>query len=336
MNSHLQPSSQSPVFRRTKLFPGSSALAALAAGLLLSSVPLVRAQTIEPAFVSDYSYIDLGSASGVPINYGGLTLKAGDPNTLLLGGSANNGGGGIYSIGVTRDVNGHINAFSGTASLFSTAANIDGGLAYGPGGVLFATTYANNQLLQIKPGSSSPDKVIDLTAAGVAASTGNVSFVPAGFPDAGGIRILSYSGGGFYTGTLTPDGFGTYDLSAVALQATLTGAPEGLIYVPAGSPVFAGSNALVSEYGTGQIAAYSLDANGYPIVASRQNFMTGLSGAEGAFTDPLTGDFLFSTYGGGNRVIAVRGFAVSAPEPASAALLVCGALGLFGCRRARR
>lgn len=327
---------QSPALFRRRTSVRQAAITTWVAAVLFSGVQLGCAQTIAPAFVSDYSYIDLGSPSGVPINYGGLTLKAGDPNTLLLGGSANNGGGGIYSIGVTRDVNGHINAFSGTASLFSTAANIDGGLAYGPGGVLFATTYSNNQLLEIKPGSSSPDKVIDLTAAGVVASTGNVSFVPGGFPDAGGIRILSYSGGGFYTGTLTPDGFGTYNLSAVTLQATLTGAPEGLIYVPAGSPVFAGSNALVTEYGVGQIAAYSLDANGYPIVASRQNFMTGLPGAEGAFIDPLTGDFLFSTYGGGNRVIAVRGFAVSAPEPASAALLVCGALGLFGCRRVRR
>jgi hypothetical protein len=38
--------------------------------------------------------------------------------------------------------------------------------------------------------------------------------------------------------------------------------------------------------------------------------MTGLSGAEGAALDPLTGDFLFSTFGGGSRVIEVRGFAV--------------------------
>lgn len=37
--------------------------------------------------------------------------------------------------------------------------------------------------------------------------------------------------------------------------------------------------------------------------------MTGLSGAEGAAIDPLTGDFLFSTFGGGDRVIVVRGFA---------------------------
>lgn len=324
---------QSPAPFRRKTSVLHAALTAWVAAVFFSGVQLGCAQTIAPAFLANYSYLDLGSAPGVSVSYGGLTLKLGDPNTLLLGGSANNPGGSIYSIGVTRDGLGHINGFSGTASLFSTAANIDGGLAYGPGGVLFATTYANNQLLQIKPGSSSPDKVIDLTAAGIAASTGNVSFVPAGFPDAGGIRIMSYNGGGFYTGTLTPDGLGTYNLSAVTLQVTLGGGPEGLVYVPAGSPGFTGSNALISEYGSGRVAAYGLDVNGYPIVASRQDFITGLTGAEGAFIDPLTGDFLFSTYGGGNSVIVVRGFA--APEPASVALLACGGLALLGRRRAR-
>lgn len=332
MNPPVQPRSRFSAFRRSRI-SRKAAVTSLTAAFLLGGVPLTRAQTIAPAFVSNYSFVDLGSAAGVPINYGGLTLKAGDPNTLLIGGSADNSAGAIYSIGVTRDVDGHINAFSGTASLFSTAANIDGGLAYGPGGVLFAATYSNNQLLQIKPGSSSPDKVIDLSAAGITPSTGNVSFVPAGFPGAGGIRILSYSGGGFYTGTLTPDGLGTYNLSGVALQATVGGGPEGIIYVPPGSPSFAGSNMLITEYGTGKVGAYTLDANGYPIPASRQDFLTGLSGALGAFTDPQTGDFLFSTYGGTNRVIAVRGFAAAAPEPASAVLLVCGGLALLGRRR---
>ena len=321
----------SSAFYQAKFFLCKASVTVSILAVFFGSAALTRAQTIAPAFAADYSFVDLGSAPGVPPAYGGLTLLNGAPNTLLLGGLAN-GTGGIYSIGVTRDVAGHINGFSGTASLFSAAPNIDGGLAYGPGGVLFATGYSTNQLMQIKPGSASPDRVIDLTAAGVSPSTGSVSFVPAGFPDAGAIRILSYSSGGFYSGTLAPDGFGTYDLTNVTLQATLSGAPEGLTFVPSGSPVFIGTNALVSEYGFGQIAAYSLDPNGYPIVASRQNFMTGLTGVEGAFTDPLTGDFLFSTYGGGDRVIAVRGFA-AAPEPTSMVLVGLGALALLGRRR---
>ena len=41
--------------------------------------------------------------------------------------------------------------------------------------------------------------------------------------------------------------------------------------------------------------------------------ITGLDGAEGALLDPVTGDFLFSTFGGGSRVVVVRGF--RAPPP---------------------
>ena len=40
-----------------------------------------------------------------------------------------------------------------------------------------------------------------------------------------------------------------------------------------------------------------------------------MGGADGAFIDPLTGDFLFSTFGGGDRVIVVRGFARTLPPP---------------------
>jgi hypothetical protein len=66
---------------------------------------------------------------------------------------------------------------------------------------------------------------------------------------------------------------------------------------------------LVSEYSAGQVATYELDANGNPDPASRISFITGLTGAEGAAIDPLTGDFLFSTFGGGDRVVVVKGFA---------------------------
>jgi hypothetical protein len=72
---------------------------------------------------------------------------------------------------------------------------------------------------------------------------------------------------------------------------------------------------LVSEYGAGRVSAFEVGADGDPILATRRDFVTGLSGAEGAFVDPLTGDFLFSTYGGGNRVIVVRGFARPLPPP---------------------
>jgi hypothetical protein len=94
---------------------------------------------------------------------------------------------------------------------------------------------------------------------------------------------------------------------------------------------------LVSEYSAGTVGSYVIDANGNPILSSRQDFVTGLSGAEGAAIDPLTGDFLFSTFGGANQVVDVRGFAAppsSVPEP-SEILLTASCIVFFGLYRLR-
>jgi hypothetical protein len=300
-------------------------IAALTIALALADS--AAAQVIAPEFASDYTYLDLGGPSGVPGSLGGLSLKRNDPNTLLIGGSANGPSGAIHSIGLVRDAQNHIIGFDGVATVFATAPYIDGGLAYGPGGVLFATGYPNNTLMQYVPGAASPSKTISLSGLGIGSSVGSLGFVPSGFAGAGKMTIVSYNTGQFWSADLVGDGSGTYDLANLALQATLGGGPEGVIWVPPGSPGFAGPSILVSEYGFGRIGAYDLDATGAPILASRRDFITGLSGAEGAFIDPLTGDFLFSTFGGGNRVVVVRGFAPVVPEPASLALT---ALGLAG------
>ena len=59
---------------------------------------------------------------------------------------------------------------------------------------------------------------------------------------------------------------------------------------------------------TGNIGFYNVDDNGDPEPQTRSTFISGLSGAEGAAIDPVTGDFLFGTYGSGNRIIRVVGF----------------------------
>src|SRR5262245_944095 len=128
------------------------------------------AQVIQPPFDADYSFVDFGAVPSLPPNAGGLTFVPGDPNTLLIGGSANNSAGVIHSIGVTRGVGGHITGFSGTSTFYANAPGlpgsgrgIDGGLAFAPNGVLLYTSYNDNSLGQLKPGSTSPDAQIALS-----------------------------------------------------------------------------------------------------------------------------------------------------------------------------
>jgi hypothetical protein len=284
---------------------------AVAAGLAVSGAAV--AQTIAPQYASAYSISNLGSVPGVPGPYGGIEFL--DNDTLLIGGAANQPSGAIYAIDVTRDGSGNLTGFTGTAALYATAPNIDGGLQFGQGGVLFYTAYPINMIGQIEPGSTAPDRLIDLTALGVASSTGSLAFVPPGFPSQGRLKIVSYSTSHWYNSRISGDGAGTFDILDVVQRTTIQGGPEGAVYITGQNPLFSQPAVLVSEYGAGRVVAYDIDANADPIPATRRDFITGLSGAEGATTDPVTGQFIFATFGGGNQVIAVRGFVPTACYP---------------------
>lgn len=290
-------------------------LAVLLPITLLSAVPSIWSQVIEPPYSTDYSLTDLGSVPGLPPLYGGLTFLYSDPDILLIGGDANTASGAIYSIGVVRDGTNRITGFTGSASLYCEGAYNDGGVSYGPNNVLFLARYPVNEIGQVEAGSSVTDKIVDLDPLGVTPSPGSLTFVPAGYPGAGSLKIASWSGGDWYELTFAPDGSGTFDITAASYRTTITGGPEGFIYVPLGSPSFPLPSILVSEYSAGSVAAYEVNGSGDPIVATRQTVISGLSGAEGATIDPLTGDFLFSTFGGGDRVLLVRGFAQPSPTP---------------------
>lgn len=289
----------------TQLFRLARFLIVPLIGLL---APAISFAVVAAPFAGSYTETSLGLVPGVPTPYGGLTLLAGNTNSLLIGGAANGGAGAIYSVGVTRDGGGHITGFSGSATLFSTAPNIDGGLSYGPGGVLFFTGFPVNTLGQIKSGSSAPDKTVNLTPLGVASSVGGLVFAPNG-----DLKLLSYNANTWYTAGLSPDGSGTFNVTGATQNVVLSGGLEGAAYVPAGSALFAPGSVLVSEFIAGTVATYQTDANFNPIAATRQNFITGLTGAEGAFIDPVTGDFLFSTFGGGNQVVRISGGFVAPP-----------------------
>jgi hypothetical protein len=328
-----------------------NALRAAAAVFLIAS-GTAQAQTVGASFAGSYTATDLGTPGGLPALFGGLTFL--DNSTLLIGGSANGPAGQIYTLGVTRDGANHITGFSAPASVFRGAGSTigeynDGGVVFGPGGVLFTSRWPVNGLGQTKPGSIDEDKIIDLAALGVAGSHAAINFVPGGFGGAGHVKLVSWAGGQWYDATLSPDGFGTYDLAGLTQidlngaapgMGVLGGGPEGFTYVSAGNPSFAANSMLVSEYSAGQVAAYDVDVNGDPILGSRRTFLSGLSGAEGAVLDPLTGDFLFSTFGGGNHLVRVSGFTVlppttPVPEPETYAMLLAG-LGLLGVIARRR
>lgn len=304
-----------------------------------------QAQTIGTDFTGSYSTFDVGSVTGLPTPYGGLTFL--NNNTLLIGGAANTAAGLIYSVGVTRDGSNHITGYSGPATQFgnSIGAYNDGGVVFGPGGVLFTSQWPVNKLGQTRPGSLTEDKIIDLGTLGVVAHAA-LNFVPGGFSGAGKVKLVSWSGGEWYSATLSPDGAGTYDLMGLAQvdlngadsgMGVLPGGPEGFTYVSAGNPGFTLNSMLVSDYSAGSVSAYTVDANGDPILSSRRSFVSGLSGAEGAVIDPLTGDFLFSTFGGGNHLLRVSGFTQipSVPEPETYAMMLAG-LSFLGFAARRR
>ncbi|HYD01020.1 MAG TPA: GC-type dockerin domain-anchored protein [Phycisphaerales bacterium] len=281
-------------------------------GALVSSAS-VLGQVVQAPFDTSYTVTDLGTPPGVTPSFGGICFKPGDNNTLLIGGSAAAAGGAIYQIGVLRGAGNVITGWAGDAVLLSTAQNIDGGLCVipGSGGTLLFTAWPNNSMGQVLPGGTEPAQYESLTDFGVASSTGSCQFVPAGFPGAGNLVVTSYTSGDFYILPLTAsETAGLYTPGAVSASVANTGGgPEGVTYVPASSPVFGTTpSMLVCRYNNSEVTAYDVGSMGEPVVETARPFITGVLGAEGGCIDPLTGSFLFSTYGGGNRVLLVGGF----------------------------
>lgn len=284
--------------------------------------------TIDPAFSDTYRAFDLGEVPGMPkFKYGGMTLAAGDENRLLIGGAANESTAAIYAVTLIRSACKHIVGFAGPAQKVAEAPYIDGGLVYGPGNVLmFAAWPREDDVRQstsgmvgfLPPGASAPARTVNGMKFGMPEALAALGFVPPGFPGQGRLKLVTWEGGSWYDASLALDSQGrASDLTSVSQVMTVPGGPEGFAYVPQGSPRFDRASMLVSEWSRNSVAAYDVGPSGDPELGARKTFLTGLAGAEGAFFDPPTGDFIFSTWNlhRPERVVIVLGFVpVSVPR----------------------
>jgi PKD repeat protein len=249
---------------------------------------------------SGYSIAELGAVPTLPVSsYGGVVVNREDPDQLLLATSAITSQGAIYSVGLARDEERHITGFSAAPVKVASVPYIDGGLTYGPEGVLFTAAWPTQQLIQIEPGSSAPSKVLPLGPLGV--SDVGLNFVPRGFPGACSLKFVNHFNSRWWSSTIAPDGSGTYTVSPGEEKEGLNalGGPEHLLYVPEGSSTFPDrSTVLVTEYGAGNIVAYTIDGNGDPIPSTRTIVVSGFNAPEAMAVDPLTGDLLVTNLDG--------------------------------------
>lgn len=279
--------------------------------LFLLTYMSANTQSLTAEFeAAGYTLTDLGSIDQLPSQYGGLTIRPDQPNTLYIGGSANNSGGGLYTVGLIRDaVTNRITGFNGSAVLYVAAPNNDGGIVFDQYGTLLFTRYSMNELGQVLPDNTYIS--ISLTEYGVTSSVGALAFVPAGYPGAGGLVFSSYNGGIMYNVPYTRESNGQYSFSVKVAEVSVNpeaAGPEGIAYIPAGSAAFPNLSMAISSYGNGTVVVYEVGEYGLPVPSTVRQMVTGLTGAEGALIDPVTGDFLFSTFGGGNKVIRISGF----------------------------
>ncbi|MFN8178643.1 MAG: hypothetical protein U0167_11985 [bacterium] len=290
----------------------SSSIVVLAVAALAGSGAPSRAQEIVPPFDHAYALRSLGQFPGVPISYAALVFSHDDPNVLLVGGAANAGSSALYAIRVHRNASGHIDGFASSAVPWASTPYLDGGAAFHPSVTLFVSRYPVNEIGQLRPGSTTLDKVVSLADFGVPVSISGLTFVPRGYPGASTLKVLTYSTGDWYEVAITPDGTGTFDVTRATLRTTIPQGSDAMTYVPPGSPEFVDYRSLlVTEWNGGSVAAYEIDSAGDPVASTRREFVKNIRALEGICADPTSGDFILATSGLGlapNRAFVVAGF----------------------------
>ena len=97
--------------------------------------------TVAAAYVADYRIFELGKVPGVPGPLGGTVISKDDPDVLLIAGASEQEDGAIYAIRLKRGICKHIIGFDGTASKIATTPNVDANLVYTNTGLLLYTRW---------------------------------------------------------------------------------------------------------------------------------------------------------------------------------------------------
>jgi hypothetical protein len=277
---------------------------------------------IAPPYDLHYTAYDLGAPPGIPNPLGGSAVLVTDDNTLLIAGSSENSAGAIYSIGVTRDSCGHILGFAGTAQVVATTPFVDANLVYESPALMLYTEWPQFRLSQLPAGATTPARQTDLIALGMPSADdqgpGGLGIVPPGLAGAGGLRLVTWPRGRWFQVTTAPDG-PLLAITAIQNTVTIPNEPGGFAYVPAGSPGFPQQAVIVAEWRIGtpaldRVVVYDVDPQGDPIVGTRREFFSSFPRPWGAYFEPVTGDYLFLSWGTGqDHVYVVQGFVPPPP-----------------------
>lgn len=269
-----------------------------------------------------YRVYDLGEVPGVPNPLGGTVVSSADPNILLVAGASESTTGAIYAIGVSRDACGHITSFTGTASMVAATPYVDANLVYTSADLLLYTEWPQYNVSQLRTGSTAPDRSTYFGAIGMDTTgdsgPGGLGLVPPNLAAANEMRVVTWPGGRWFHVASAPDG-DLLNISGTTLTVTLPNEPGGFAYVPAGSPGFANQSLIVAEWRAGnpdadRVAVYEVDGQGDPMTATRREFFSKFPRPWGAYFEPVTGDYLFLSWGtGADRVYIVQGFVPPPP-----------------------
>jgi len=218
-----------------------------------------------------------------------------------------------------------------TSTNFPYSIDVGGGLASGPGGVLFYSTTQGN-LGEYFNGTSMLVSLTDPlnSAAGVSA----LGFLPIGTSSQ---LVVAFAGtNNWYLVSLAPNANGLYNASVGSLLFSGIEATS-FVYTPAApSSGFATAGILVGDSATQMLSFYGLNAQGnvtgpgtYVIDTSGNGSIPGY----GLARDPNTGDFLFTTNDNNTQTGQIWELQLSTPEPCTALTALIACLWLWRRRR---